>query len=69
MMHPDARRWIEALQLVPHPEGGWFRETYRAGRELSVDTFDEVYDGTRPLLCIASLVFKVYQSLRGLTHK
>jgi uncharacterized protein len=22
---------IEALRLVPHPEGGWYRETWRAG--------------------------------------
>ena len=30
-MSPDvpARRVIEALGLQPHPEGGWFRETFR----------------------------------------
>ena len=49
MMNTDARRWIEALRLAPHPEGGWFRQTYRADRELSADTFAEVYDGTRQL--------------------
>jgi len=27
----DAQGWIDALQLVPHPEGGHYRETYRAG--------------------------------------
>lgn len=26
----DARHWIQELGLQPHPEGGWFRETYRA---------------------------------------
>ncbi|GGC31786.1 cupin [Novosphingobium marinum] len=26
----DARRIIEALRLAPHPEGGWYRETWRA---------------------------------------
>jgi len=25
---------IERLGLVPHPEGGWYRETYRAARTL-----------------------------------
>lgn len=25
----DARRLIEALDLSPHPEGGWYRETWR----------------------------------------
>ena len=59
MMNPDARRWIEALRLVPHPEGGWFRATYRAGRELSADTSAQVYDGTRPL-CTA-----IYYLLAG----
>ena len=26
----EARRLIEALGLEPHPEGGWYRETWRA---------------------------------------
>jgi predicted cupin superfamily sugar epimerase len=26
----DARQLIEVLHLEPHPEGGWFRETWRA---------------------------------------
>ena len=25
-----AKSWIETLRLQPHPEGGYFRETYRA---------------------------------------
>jgi uncharacterized protein len=25
-----AQQWIQRLQLEPHPEGGWFRQTYRA---------------------------------------
>ncbi len=28
MTHPD--RLIELLELEPHPEGGWYRETWRA---------------------------------------
>ena len=26
----DPRRLIDALDLEPHPEGGWYRETWRA---------------------------------------
>jgi uncharacterized protein len=26
----DARYWIERLELAPHPEGGYFRQTYRS---------------------------------------
>jgi hypothetical protein len=30
-MHARAAYLISSLGLVPHPEGGWFREVYRAG--------------------------------------
>jgi predicted cupin superfamily sugar epimerase len=29
-MKGDARAWAEALGLIPHPEGGLYRETFRA---------------------------------------
>ncbi|WP_400191954.1 cupin domain-containing protein [Hymenobacter sp. B81] len=28
---------IQTLQLLPHPEGGYYRETYRASQQLTVD--------------------------------
>ena len=33
-MH-DARGWIDRLALQRHPEGGWFRETYRSTETIS----------------------------------
>jgi uncharacterized protein len=33
-MHPDAQRLVEALELRPHPEGGFYRETFRAALSL-----------------------------------
>lgn len=27
----DASYWIEKLKLAPHPEGGYFRQTYKSG--------------------------------------
>ncbi|GAB4395194.1 MAG: hypothetical protein OHK0053_00840 [Microscillaceae bacterium] len=27
---PSAQEWIAHLQLAPHPEGGYYRETYRS---------------------------------------
>lgn len=30
-----AERWIEELQLRPHPEGGYFRETYRCEESIA----------------------------------
>ena len=29
-MHPDARELIETLGLIAHPEGGFYRETFRS---------------------------------------
>ena len=31
---------VEALGLQPHPEGGWFRETWRSGITLHPDGYD-----------------------------
>ncbi|HTW86230.1 MAG TPA: cupin domain-containing protein [Candidatus Sulfotelmatobacter sp.] len=36
-MHPEAERLIASLRLQPHPEGGWFRETYRSAELVSTD--------------------------------
>lgn len=29
-LHHEAARLIQELELAPHPEGGWYRETWRA---------------------------------------
>jgi predicted cupin superfamily sugar epimerase len=34
-MHPDAADIVERLALVPHPEGGFYRETWRSQREVT----------------------------------
>jgi predicted cupin superfamily sugar epimerase len=31
---PTAQEWIDALALTAHPEGGWFREVYRAAEQI-----------------------------------
>jgi len=31
----NAKHLIEKLQLLPHPEGGWYRETYRSAETLT----------------------------------
>lgn len=30
----DAEYWITHLKMIPHPEGGYFREEYRAGKSI-----------------------------------
>ena len=37
-MHPRAAALIAALHLLPHPEGGYFREVYRSA--TTIDTRD-----------------------------
>ena len=37
-MKLDPEIIIESLQLIPHPEGGWFKETYRS--QENVDFWD-----------------------------
>ena len=40
---------ISSLQLLPHPEGGWYRETYRAGETIPADDLPERFEGERSL--------------------
>ncbi|TDD20673.1 cupin domain-containing protein [Kribbella turkmenica] len=39
----DKPELAELLELEPHPEGGWYRETWRSDVEIA----PEGYDGTR----------------------
>jgi hypothetical protein len=43
----SAAFWIERLQLVPHPEGGYFRETYRSAERLEGAHLPGRYGGPR----------------------
>lgn len=47
-MPQDADYWIERLGLTAHPEGGFFRETYRSAERLD-HGLPERYDGPRSL--------------------
>lgn len=38
----DSKVWIERLKLEPHPEGGFFRETYRAQGKVTREQESEV---------------------------
>lgn len=39
--------WIQLLKLLPHPEGGFFKETYRAGEKMKAGHLPERYHGDR----------------------
>ena len=39
--------WVRRLDLAPHPEGGWFRETWRSDLTLEPPVLPSHYDGPR----------------------
>ncbi|MCB1291158.1 cupin domain-containing protein [Mycolicibacterium sp.] len=39
--------WLGQLELSPHPEGGWFRETWRSDVTLPPSALPAGYDGPR----------------------
>jgi len=43
----EAKDWIETLQLRPHPEGGFFRETYRAAETIARQHLPPRFSGDR----------------------
>ncbi|CAL2082722.1 cupin domain-containing protein [Tenacibaculum sp. 190524A02b] len=38
---------IKKLDLQPHPEGGFFKETYRSNGEINTDSLSGAYNGKR----------------------
>lgn len=46
-MKHTAENWIRALKLRPHPEGGWFRETYRSRETIAGAHLPKRYQGPR----------------------
>ena len=42
-----AREWIDQLRLQRHPEGGWFRETYRSAEGVARAALPGRFDGDR----------------------
>lgn len=43
----EADKIISRLKLQPHPEGGYFRETYRSTGEIAEDSLDSRFKGSR----------------------
>lgn len=47
MKNNIAKHWIEKLQLEPHPEGGYFRQTYRSGVMIAREAMPPGFGGAR----------------------
>jgi predicted cupin superfamily sugar epimerase len=49
MTNRNARYWIEKLQLDAHPEGGYFRQTYRSEVVIARAALPAAFSGDRPV--------------------
>lgn len=43
----SARTWIQTLKLRRHPEGGYYRETYRSPEQIAESALPKRYRGAR----------------------
>lgn len=46
-MKDQVKLIIDKLELLPHPEGGFYRESYRASGEINTNSLDSDYSGAR----------------------
>ena len=66
----DADRIAEILGLKPHPEGGFYRETYRSSGTIPAAALPERYTGSRSLgtaiyYLLTADTFSAFHRLRG----
>ncbi len=43
----NAKYWIETLELKPHPEGGFYKESYRSDGSIPKEGLPEDFSGSR----------------------
>lgn len=53
VMSERAEQLVRALALVPHPEGGWFRETFRSPDRVPAGALPARFPGER---CLATAI-------------
>lgn len=63
----EAQRWIETLGLLPHPEGGFYREMYRSDETLAQETLPSRYKGPRQFG--TSIHYLLSQGTRSVFHR
>jgi predicted cupin superfamily sugar epimerase len=68
-IEPDEsiQEWIDRLDLIVHPEGGWYRETYRSGVVLGRDGLPAGYPGDRTLM--TSILYLLPTGMRSRWHR
>jgi len=67
MIAPRVQALIDRLGLVRHPEGGWYRETWRSPVELEPEALPPGYPGKRALL--TSIYYLLPTGARSALHR
>jgi uncharacterized protein len=62
-MHPEAQRLISDLHLQAHPEGGWYRETYRSAERVTTSLGTVRSATTSIYFLLTSEVFSAFHRL------
>src|SRR5215203_589624 len=44
---PILNTLIQRYGLEPHPEGGWYKQTYKSNEQIDAETLPERFDATR----------------------
>lgn len=55
----SADYWIKNLHLIPHPEGGFFKEIYRSGQQIDASALQNGQKGSRN---ISTAIYYLLQS-------
>jgi len=63
----EPRRWIHALGLVRHPEGGWFRETFRSPERLPAEALPARFGAPRAVF--TSILYMLTAGERSRFHR
>jgi uncharacterized protein len=66
-MNERVKSLIESLKLKAHPEGGFYRETYRSVRTLDSDALGEGYGGERAV--VTAILFLLPTGARSALHR
>lgn len=66
----SAEYWIKALNLQPHPEGGFYKETYKSNERFQSSSLPSRYNDSRPfgtsiIFLITSQNFSSFHQLKS----
>lgn len=62
-----AQYYIDHLNLQPHPEGGFYKETYRATEQISSDALPNRFGGERSFS--TAIIYLLQEGDHSLFHK